>query len=72
MPKTDGATKEELLCTRITTAIKDAIVQEAQMEGLTPSEWLRNLIVKELKERQALPKTYSFPGNKFKMNPDKT
>ncbi|RLI37834.1 hypothetical protein DRO55_00305, partial [Candidatus Bathyarchaeota archaeon] len=40
-----------LLCTRVTPVIKEAVQRESQMEGLTTSEWLRNLIVKELKER---------------------
>ena len=48
--------KTELVCTRVTSQIKEAIVREAVHEGLVPSEWLRNLIIKELKERNALPK----------------
>jgi hypothetical protein len=55
MPKREGSVKEEFLSTRVTFAIKDSVFNEAQTEGLTPSEWLRNLVVKELKERQALP-----------------
>jgi malate/lactate dehydrogenase len=31
-----------------------------EKEGLTTSEWLRNLILKELKERDALPTTFKF------------
>jgi len=40
--------------------IREAVVREAQKEGLTTSEWLRNLIIKELKERNALPTTFKF------------
>jgi len=58
MPKREGSVKEGFLSTRVTFAIKESVFQEAQTEGLTPSEWLRNLVVKELKERQALPKGY--------------
>lgn len=61
MPRIEGDTKGELLCTRVTSAIKEAVLHESQIEGLTPSEWLRNLIVKELKERGALQRVYRFP-----------
>ncbi|RJS85405.1 hypothetical protein CW706_01375 [Candidatus Bathyarchaeota archaeon] len=61
MPRIEGESKEELLCTRVTSAIKEAVIHESQTEGLTPSEWLRNLIVKELKERGALRRIYRFP-----------
>ena len=61
MPRIEGEAKEELLCTRVTSAIKEAVIHESQTEGLTPSEWLRNLIVKELKERGALQRVYRFP-----------
>ena len=62
MPRREGSFKEDFLSTRVTFAIKTSVFQEAQTEGLTPSEWLRNLVVKELKERQALPRGYSIPG----------
>jgi len=61
MPKIEGDSKEELLCTRVTSVIKEAVIHESQVEGLTASEWLRNLIVKELKERGALRSIYRFP-----------
>ncbi|HDJ04622.1 hypothetical protein CW711_01775 [Candidatus Bathyarchaeota archaeon] len=62
MPKIEGDAKAELLCTRVTSVIKEAVLRESRMEGLTASEWLRNLVVKELKERGALPKVYTFPS----------
>ena len=62
LPRIEGDTKEELLCTRVTSAIKEAVIHESQTEGLTPSEWLRNLIVKELKERGVLQRVYRFPS----------
>jgi len=61
LPRIEGDTKGELLCTRVTSAIKEAVIHESQTEGLTPSEWLRNLIVKELKERGVLQRVYRFP-----------
>ncbi|RJS76539.1 hypothetical protein CW712_01325 [Candidatus Bathyarchaeota archaeon] len=62
MPKIEGTSKAELLCTRVTPQIKEAVIHESQVEGLTASEWLRNLIVKELKERGALQRVYRFPN----------
>ncbi len=61
MPKTRTGAKSDLLCTRVTTPIKEIIGQQASMEGLTPSEWLRNLIVKELRARNALPVVFKLP-----------
>ncbi len=61
MPKIEGEMKAELICTRVTSVIREAVTRESQVEGLTTSEWLRNLIVKELKERGALPRVYRFP-----------
>lgn len=61
MPKTASDTKTNLLCTRVTASIEEVISQQAAQEGLTVSEWLRNLIIKELRERQALPKVFRFP-----------
>jgi hypothetical protein len=61
MPKIEGDAKAELLCTRVTPIIKEAVLQESQVEGLTASEWIRNVIVKELKERGALQRVYRFP-----------
>jgi len=61
MPKIEGDAKAELLCTRVIPVIKEAVIRESQVEGLTTSEWLRNLVVKELKEREALPRVYRFP-----------
>ncbi len=62
MPKIEGNSRDELLCTRVTLVIKEAVIHESQVEGLTPSEWLRNLVVKELKERGALQRVYRFPS----------
>jgi len=61
MPRIESEMKAELICTRVTNVIKEAVIRESQVEGLTASEWLRNLIVKELKERGALPRVYRFP-----------
>jgi len=44
-----------LIATRVTPKIKNIIAQMAYREGLSVSEWLRNLIVVELKKNEALP-----------------
>ena len=56
MPKREGSVKSEYIGTRVISPVKESVFREALTEGLTPSEWLRNLIVKELKEREALPR----------------
>jgi len=47
--------KTELLSVRVTPRIKEIVAQVAHSEGLDVSEWLRNLIVVELKRRGSLP-----------------
>ncbi|MHA1632553.1 MAG: plasmid mobilization protein [Candidatus Freyarchaeota archaeon] len=47
--------KTELLSVRVTPRIKEIVAQVARSEGLDVSEWLRNLIVVELKRRGSLP-----------------
>lgn len=58
MPKSKLGPKEGYICTRVTLALRELIFEEAQDEGLTASEWLRDLIVNELKEREVFPKSY--------------
>ncbi len=61
MPKTGTDVKDSLLCTRVTPLIKKVVLQQASIEGLSSSEWLRNLIVKELRARNALPTVFKVP-----------
>jgi len=56
MPRTESETKTRLVCTRLTPTIEGVVSQQASQEGLTTSEWIRNLIIKELRERGSLPK----------------
>lgn len=56
MPRTKTETKTKLVCTRLTPTIGRVVFQQASQEGLTPSEWIRSLIIKELRERGSLPK----------------
>jgi len=55
MPRKSSNPKTVLIATRVTPKIKKIIVQMAYREGLSVSEWLRNLIVVELKKNEALP-----------------
>ena len=64
MPKTGSETKTKLLCTRVTPSIEEIILQQAMQEGLNLSEWLRNLIIKELRERKAIQTTFRLPSVK--------
>lgn len=61
MPRTESETKESLLTTRVTPQIKEVVEQQASREGLTPSEWLRNLVIKELKSENLLPTVFKVP-----------
>jgi hypothetical protein len=51
----NSKTKSVLLATRVTPRIKDVVERMAIREGLSVSEWLRNLVVIELKKEEALP-----------------
>jgi len=61
MPKTKVDTKTVMQCTRITPRIKEIIDLTSAQEGITPSEWLRNLILKELRSKNALPTVFRVP-----------
>ncbi|KPV64440.1 MAG: hypothetical protein AOA65_0972 [Candidatus Bathyarchaeota archaeon BA1] len=50
------------LSVRVTPRVKDIVAQVAQSEGVDVSEWLRNLIVGELKGRGVLPTVLTVPG----------
>ena len=54
MPRSRGEYKERLISTRVTLRIAEAVQSAADSEGLTISEWMRNLIIKELKARKLI------------------
>jgi hypothetical protein len=62
LPKKTGTPKNVLLATRVTPRIRDIVVQMAHREGLNVSEWLRNLIIGELKRNQVLPNILRAPN----------
>jgi hypothetical protein len=61
MPRIEGETKDSLISTKVTPRIKEIIVQQASREGITASEWLRKLIIKELKNEDLLPIVFKTP-----------
>ena len=71
MPRRKGSHKDEYICVRVTFDVKNSISGEAMKEGLNPSEWLRNLIVNELKERQPPRRSYPIPGGARENSEDK-
>ena len=59
MPQKTRPPKNKLLATRITRKVRDSVDQLAQVEGLIVSEWLRNLIIMELKRADVLPSVHN-------------
>jgi hypothetical protein len=62
MPRKNGIPKNILLATRVTPRIRDIVIQMAHREGLNVSEWLRNLIISELKRNEILPNVLRAPN----------
>ncbi len=61
MPRTKSKVKDNSVYVRVTKTIKEQIEYQASQEGVTSSEWLRNIIIKELRERNALPALFNVP-----------
>jgi antitoxin component of RelBE/YafQ-DinJ toxin-antitoxin module len=61
LPKSTSETKRSIIYVRVTKRIKDLVKQQAAREGITPSEWVRSLIVRELRERGVLPTLFEVP-----------
>ena len=70
MPQKTGTPKTVLLATRVTPRIRDIVVQMSAREGLNVSEWLRNLIIMELKRSEALPNVLRAPNFDLEMDDD--
>lgn len=68
MRQKTGTPKNVLLATRVTPRIRDIVVQMAQHEGLNVSEWMRNLIVSELKRNDALPNVIRAPNFQLELD----
>jgi len=54
--------KKDILNVRISPRIKRLIEQVAFSEGLAASEWVRNLIINELRKRGVMHKILAPPG----------
>jgi hypothetical protein len=67
MPRKSSNPKTVLIATRVTPKIKGIMTQMAHREGLSVSEWLRNLIVMELKKNDALPLIHRLSEYDLKM-----
>ena len=63
MGRSNGIPKSVLLATRVTPGIQAKIKQVALREGLYVSEWIRQLIISELKKQNMLGKTLRVPQN---------
>jgi hypothetical protein len=61
LPKIDGDVKTSLISTKVTYRIKEIIIQQASREGITTSEWLRKLVIKELKNENLLTMVFKTP-----------
>jgi len=61
MPKSNADLKSTLVSTRITPDIKSVVMNEALAEGLTISEWIRFLIIKEIARKKAASKASGAP-----------
>jgi len=70
LPRKTGTPKTVLLATRVTPRIRDIVVQMAHREGFNVSEWLRNLIISELKRNEALPSVLRSPDFKLELDED--
>jgi len=55
MPKSKADVKSTLVSTRVTPDIKSIVLKEALTEGLTISEWIRFLIVREISRKKRAP-----------------
>ncbi len=69
MPRKSLNPKTVLIATRVTPKIKNIIAQMAYREGLSVSEWIRNLIVVELKKNEALPIIQRVQENIIELDP---
>jgi hypothetical protein len=65
MGRSNGIPKSVLLATRVTPRISEKIKQLAFREGLYVSEWIRQLIVSELKNQNLLGTPLQAPQNRY-------
>ena len=65
MGRSHGIPKSVLIATRVTPGINEKIKQIAFREGLYVSEWIRQLIISELKNQAMLGRPLQAPQNRY-------
>jgi len=65
MGRSHGIPKSVLLATRVTPGINEKIKQLAFREGLYVSEWIRQLIISELRNQDMLGRPLQAPQSSF-------
>ena len=65
MGRSHGIPKSVLIATRVTPGINEKIQQIAFREGLYVSEWIRQLIISELKNQDMLGRPLHAPQNRY-------
>jgi len=65
MGRSKGIPKSVLLATRVTPGINKIVKQIAFREGLYVSEWIRQLIISELKNPDMLGRPLHVPQNRY-------
>ncbi len=63
MGRSNGVPKSVLLATRVTPGINQKVKQMAFRDGLYVSEWIRQLIIAELKNQDMLGRPLQVPSN---------
>jgi hypothetical protein len=63
MGRSNGVPKSVLLATRVTPGINEKVKQMAFREGYYVSEWIRQLIIAELKNQDLLGRPIKVPLN---------
>jgi len=61
MPKIRRKKRTIIMNVRMTPEIKDAVDNASSREWLSVSDWIRNIVVNELRARNLLPATYVLP-----------
>ena len=51
MPKSKADPKDMFVSVRVTPGVKSMVLKEALADGLTISEWIRGLVIRELAAR---------------------
>ena len=63
MGRSNGVPKSVLLATRVTPGISEKVKQMAFRDGLYVSEWIRQLVIAELKNQDMLGRPLQAPSN---------